>query len=435
MFEHRRVCRQRKKPIALIVLMALGVLPIERAQAVCGKDCTTRVTVKELAKQLQERDAVIADLQARVQALEQRNAQQTASGTSSAVAATESNVITPVEPVAPAQRPAGQPTGGASEGSRPSVASPTAPASTAPRAQEAAPAESARTARTAPGEFEVDEQAAERALERTLVATGAALLPAGLAEIQPGFTYVRSERELRSFFRADTENVTVYEKLKSDRFIGDLLLRFGLPFDAQLDVALPYEHRRLETLTQVNLTPPVMTSVDDSGFGDLRLGLFKSLLRAKSWWPDVVARVTWDTNTGDKRITGGFHELGGGLTLSKKQDPLVFIGSLSYATTLENDDVRPGDALGFAIGAILAASPETSLRAVLSQTFIGKAKVRGISLSGTDRTSGVMSFGASAILGRGLFLDFTAGVGLTPDAPDYTVGLTFSKRFDFPGRF
>ncbi|EAR21780.1 hypothetical protein [Nitrococcus mobilis] len=46
---------------------------------------------------------------------------------------------------------------------------------------------------TASGQFQVDEEAAERALERTLVVQGALLLPFGLAEIQPSFSYTRSE--------------------------------------------------------------------------------------------------------------------------------------------------------------------------------------------------------------------------------------------------
>jgi hypothetical protein len=37
----------------------------------------------------------------------------------------------------------------------------------------------------APGQFEVSEEAAERALERTLVATGNLVVPQGFAEFEP----------------------------------------------------------------------------------------------------------------------------------------------------------------------------------------------------------------------------------------------------------
>ena len=58
---------------------------------------------------------------------------------------------------------------------------------------EEAPAAASGAAPAAPGQFEVDEEAAERALERTLVVTGALLLPFGQADIQPSFTYIRSQ--------------------------------------------------------------------------------------------------------------------------------------------------------------------------------------------------------------------------------------------------
>src|SRR5688500_14018272 len=43
------------------------------------------------------------------------------------------------------------------------------------------------------GLLTVDKDAAERALERTLTQSGALLLPSGYIELQPSFTYLRSE--------------------------------------------------------------------------------------------------------------------------------------------------------------------------------------------------------------------------------------------------
>ena len=134
-------------------------------------------------------------------------------------------------------------------------------------------------------------------------------------------------------------------------------------------------------------------------------------------------------------LGGGFNELQGSLTMTKRQDPLVFIGSASYGTTFEKDDIKPGDQLGFSVGAVLAASPETSLRVVLNQTFVNELKLDGRAISGSDQVFGTLNFGASSIIGRGKFLDLTAGIGLTDEAPDYSVGLSFAIRFDVPTRF
>ena len=154
----------------------------------------------------------------------------------------------------------------------------------------------------------------------------------------------------------------------------------------------------------------------------------------------LIGRVTWDTDSGETSddgvsLGGGFHELQGSLTMTKRQDPLVFIGSASYGTTFEKDDINPGDQLGFSVGALLAASPETSLRVILNQTFVNELEVGDRAIGGSDQVFGTLNFGASSIIGRGKFLDLTAGIGLTDEAPDYSVGISVSFRLDVPTRF
>ena len=43
-----------------------------------------------------------------------------------------------------------------------------------------------------------------------------------------------------------------------------------------------------------------------------------------------------------------------------------------------------------------------------------------------------MIIGASSILGRGILLDVSGGIGLTSDAPDYFVQVALPIRFDLP---
>ena len=43
--------------------------------------------------------------------------------------------------------------------------------------------------------------------------------------------------------------------------------------------------------------------------------------------------------------------------MTKRQDPLVFVGSASYETTLKKGDVKPGDRIGLSFGALLAELP------------------------------------------------------------------------------
>jgi len=393
-----------------MVGLAVAEPPTEQA----GSD--PQPTIKELLRRLEERDALIVDLQRRVGELERQSA-------------TKADRAPPVTEQPAAAKPVP---------SAPPVAS-SAEQESSTQAEEAPAVESA-AAPAAPGQFEVDEEAAERALDRTLVVTGALLLPFGQADIQPSFAYIRNQEEAPTFFVAQGSQFIASQEDRRNIFNGDLFLRFGLPFDSQLEVDIPYRYVEQQVVTEVDFGPSAEAESHGSGFGDVSVGLAKGLLHERNWWPDLIGRVTWDTDSGETSddgvsLGGGFHELQGSLTMTKRQDPLVFIGSASYGTTFEKDDINPGDQLGFSVGALLAASPETSLRVILNQTFVNELEIGDTAIGGSDQVFGTLNFGASSIVGRGKFLDLTAGIGLTDEAPDYSVGISVSFRIDVPTRF
>lgn len=288
-------------------------------------------------------------------------------------------------------------------------------------------------AQPGPGQVEVDERAAERALERTLITTGALLLEVGQAEIQPGFAYVRSERDSPVLVTVDTDELIAAESVRRDTLEAEVLLRIGIPWDAQLELGVPYRSVDEQRVIEVGTSPVTETDDRGSGAGDIRIGIAKTLLLERSWRPDLIGRLTWDTDTGesDSTLNGfGFHELEASLTVAKRQDPLVFIGGVSYTRTFEDNDIEPGDEIGISIGTILAASPETSLRLVLDQAFVDDTKIDGETVGGSDQVIGNLIIGASSIIGRGKFLDVATQIGLTEDAPDYAISVSLAIRFD-----
>jgi hypothetical protein len=373
-------------------------------------------TIEQLLRRLEERDALIADLQQRVEALER----QIATRAARAPPVSEPPAVT--KPV-----PSGPPLASSAE--------------QGPSAQaEEAPAVESGAAQAAPGQFEVDEEAAERALERALVVTGALLLPFGQADIQASFAYIRDQAEAPIDFFEQGERLIASQEVHGNTFTGNLFLRVGLPFDSQLEVGIPYRYVEQAVVTEVGFGARAETQAHGSGFGDLRFGLAKGLLRERNGWPNLIGRVTWDTDLGETSddgfsLGGGFNELQGSLTMIKRQDPLVFIGGASYGTTFEKEGINPGDRFSFSVGALLAASPETSLSVILNQTFVNEQEVGDRVLRGSDAVIGTLSFGTSSIIGRGKFLSLSAGIGLTDEAPDYSVGVSLAVRFDIPTRF
>lgn len=288
-----------------------------------------------------------------------------------------------------------------------------------------------------PGTFEVDEEAAERALERTLTQVGALLLPFRSAEFDPSFIYIRREEDFPSFLTEDEDEIiAATTELRTNVFQLAVDLRVGLPWDSQLELSIPVAYEERSTVTLVGLSEIQEETIDAIGLGDLSIGLAKTVLREGFWWPDLIARVEWNADTGQQEngivFGDGFNQLTGSLTALKRQDPLAFVGSFAYRTAFEQDNIEPGDEFSFSVGAVLAASPSTSLDATFQQSFSGETEVDGQTIPGSDQVSGVFSIGASSILGRGVLLSLTGGIGLTDDAPDYFINLSLPIRFGLP---
>lgn len=368
------------------------------------------VLVQNLLKKLEERDSTILDLAKRVQQLEQRlDTAEAASDPSAAPAGTAS----------------GAAAAGAAASGRTTAQAPASPQpAAAPVADPGAPA--------APGTFAVDPEDAERALERTLVQTGALLLPPGAIDLEPGFIYRRWETTTPASFVAASGASRVGKlDIGENELIASLDLRLGLPWTSQFELSVPYAYKdRSEVFADRE------ESTSAFGFGDVTLGFAKELLRERGWRPDLIGRVTWSSDTGQEKdgllLGSGFHSITGSLTALKRQDPLAFVASGFYGTSFEKDDAEPGDEFGFIFGTVLAASPETSLSLSLQQLFAKERKVDDRSLAGSDQISSLFVVGASTVLGPGVLLSVNAGVGLTDDAPDYFVRISLPIRFNLP---
>jgi hypothetical protein len=380
-------------------------------------------SIEALRHELRARDSVIANLLQRVEQLERR------------IVLTAAQLGQAVAGAAP-PRPGIGFESGAPTASMPEPA----PTPEAPSTEQVAAASGEQPAPpAAPGQFEVDEDAIDRALERTLVEQGVLLLPWGQAQIEPSFSYTREETETPTFV---TENGTTFVgevQVRRNEFTSGQNLRVGLPFDAQAEISVPYQYVDQSTVTKVGFGERNKSSGSGYGFGDISVGLAKTLLRENGgWWPDLVGRVRWDTDTGkssdgDVSLGGGFNEIAGSLSAVKRQDPLAFVGGVSYERAFEHNNVRSGDELGFSVGTVLAASPETSLSLSFSQNFSNEVEVNGRAVDGSDGVDGVLSIGAASILGRGLFVNTSVDIGVTDDAPDYAIRLSVPVRFNLPG--
>ena len=291
-------------------------------------------------------------------------------------------------------------------------------------------------AQAAPGEFAVSEEDAQRALERALVQTGAALLPFGAVEFVPTMTYqFRSLSQPGQIALTSSGTVLVTEDVtRFTQFETNLLFRVGLPFDAQAEIKFPWEYKSQSLTVRATGSGLSEHGIEAQGYGDAGVSLTKQILVESDVLPGLFAGLVWDSNTGQVKsglpLGTGFHELSAGLTAVKRQDPLVFTAGFAYQTSLEYNGVKPGDQFSPSVGVLLSVSPETSLRAAQQITFGEKDRFHGTDVPGTEKNVGLFTFGVLSVLGRGLVLNLTVGIGETPDAPNFVVQLGVPIRLN-----
>ena len=76
----------------------------------------------------------------------------------------------------------------------------------------------------------------------------------------------------------------------------------------------------------------------------------------------------------------------------------------------------------------MSVSPNASLSLSLIQDFRDRTTFDGAGIAGSDQLASVLQFGVDQVLTRKLLLDVSLGVGLTRDAPDYTLMVSLPIR-------
>jgi hypothetical protein len=302
--------------------------------------------------------------------------------------------------------------------------------------------------------YDSTERQATEALDQALIVRGGLLLPSGTLEID----------NTTSYFSASSDHVTVNgfallpvlvvgditsQRVREDFLLPTLTARLGLPHKLQMDFRVPYGYELIRSVDANN----VQKSSSSFGLGDISASVSRQITTEHGRMPDMLANVLFKSTTGKDAFNltssqvalgTGFNALQGNLTLAKSSDPVVFFGNLSYTANLAanhtisaNDPnnpaattvghFKPGDAVGFQIGSILALNPETSMTLGWDQRFTRATQLNGAELPASYLVEGTLRLGMSYLYASGRTLDLSFGVGLTPDTPNlqFSVGLPF----------
>lgn len=287
--------------------------------------------------------------------------------------------------------------------------------------------------------------------------------------------YDRRQLQLSGFLALDAiflGNINLGET-KSHQIMADLDTRYGITDRMSIDVDVPYVYRHSSFIVGGaggSASSLSDASVNSSDIGDVNFGIYYQFLKETNNLPDVVGSLRVKAPTGSspfgikvqqitpdntnlvapsKLPTGtGFWNITAGLSVLKTYDPVVLFGSLSYTYNIsrsfadissvigqtEPADVKLGDIIQFGGGVALAFSDKDS--ASISYTMAiepqSKTKVPGGSwtgVPGSETTASVLNFGLNHVVNKHLTINGAVSIGLTPDAPNFVVGVRFPYTF------
>lgn len=215
---------------------------------------------------------------------------------------------------------------------------------------------------------------------------------------------------------------------RRDNFGLALTGRIGLPGAMQAELRLPYVVRDHQS--------GLGTS---SGPGDIRLGLTKEMFSGTDRAPSLFVFGQWRTVTGDINATPptgyGQHAVQLGLSAVSRQDPVVLFGSIFYNANLgsarlhNGARLRAGNVFGGRLGTYLAATPDTSAYLGVSFNSNETDRFNGRPIEGSSRLSSMVELGTTTVIGPGRFLNVSAGFGVTPAAPKFSLTVSVPSRF------
>lgn len=291
-----------------------------------------------------------------------------------------------------------------------------------------------------------------------------------------GMTYSHYDRKqlvLDGFLALDAiflGNISV-DDIESDILTVDFGARYNVTDRWQVGIKVPFVSRYstyTKTGSSAGVSETLQSDVDTIfELGDVELSSYYKLVQESESWPDTVWSVRLKTPTGQdpygiKNIdenpndsvdlthpaelpTGsGLYALSTGFSFVKTTDPAILFASIEYTHQFSESfddissepgvftpgDVRLGNSIAYGLGVAFAINERMSLSLSYSQRFSEEAETR---VAGTtwqevvnsDANAATFTTGLTYALTNNVSVSTSLGIGLTPDAPDFTFAIKF----------
>ncbi len=296
---------------------------------------------------------------------------------------------------------------------------------------------------------------------------------------EAGLSYSRYDKKqlaLNGFLALDAiflGNINV-DTVKADIWTLDLTGRYTLSDRMQVDLNAPFLYRNTSYLSAgagYASTDYAEKSVAmGPKLGDISAGLYYQLYKETQTRPDIVWNVRVKAPSGSNPYGTKLEEVPGsggnlkvptelssgngvwaastGLSFVKTVDPAIVFASLNYfhnfprhfddisstSGTNTPGDIKLGDSFQYGLGTAFALNERMSLSTSFTQRFTAKSRSKqdGFgwqNIPGSDANSAMLNFGATYSLNDKESVVVNVGAGLTPDAPNATIGLKYLSSY------
>ena len=300
----------------------------------------------------------------------------------------------------------------------------------------------------------------------------------GSFSLEPGLTYSHYDTRqlfLNGFLALDAiflGNIGV-DEINADTFTFDLTARYNWRQRWQFDINVPYIYRETtyRSAGAGGASSTYSEQVVEGGpkLGDISFGVAYKFLDEQPGRPDAVFSLRVKAPTGDDpygikldQVPGndnltvpeslptgnGVWSATAGISLVKTLDPAVMFANLAYTHNFDEDfddisaqrgvevpgSVKLGDYFQFGLGTAFALNERMSLSLSFSELISRSSRIRydgggWQTVNGSDANAAYFNIGMTLAASDRLTVVPNLSMGLTPDAPDFSLSLKFPYYF------
>ncbi len=329
------------------------------------------------------------------------------------------------------------------------------------------------------GEARREEDAARREQEKALVVREHAPLFERRFTFESGMNYSYYDRRqlaLSGFLALDAiflGNINL-DQSKASVVTLDLTGRYGLTDRISLEASVPYVWRDSRFVSAgAGGASTVVSEVElrSSGIGDASVAAYYQLVKESARWPDLVTslRVRGPTgsdpfglkliqadegndnlNVPETLPTGtGLWSATANISALRTYDPVILFANVGYTVYRPEDfdDISPvldqvspaevslGNSIQLSAGLAIALNDRSAVSFSVASAFSAATRTKApdqqedIRIPGSSSNSTALNIGATYALPSGWTMSSQLAAGLTPDAPNFVMGIRASKSF------